>query len=585
MRLVLKEFLTQVESKEEIVAGLKLLEPYKVLLDRIWQRVWLTELELSLVDTEPFQRLHWKLQLGTTILVYPCASHTRFEHSIGTLKGVETIIQACKNNEHRYSGARHITDYEHFLARLIALLHDLAQMAYGHTLDKEGHVMKVEWKCSKVREELLSSTGVITRQIRLFFNERWKILPDKIRKGTTVEAFVGLVRNDLDWALTAGISSSDEAPPNEYLVFISDVVGNTLSGDLLDYAQRDYVSLGMSEQGVSLLPLEFAIIKNVSFDNIQLPRLVLTLWKPSKPEKMRKDVVRYLVDLFDKRCRLAENVYFHHAKIAASAMLIKAVDLSGLSCDELWSCSDVELLSRLAKWEPKNEESQEIEKSETVKSLAERLLRRHLFKNVFECCYDELKAKHQLDLLNPYCKGNNCNQNQREFEKTLVSYFPTISDQQVAAYCPDPEMNLKPFETLVWQTENDEIVPLKKVTSIDVTSIEQRHRDLWGFSVFVDPDVLTKELSAELRTVCQSLLFEREPQYQLAKVWIGKHETRLEEIAKSRGIAFAQILEESKNLVADLLQKETRGRGRTMGLKAPSFSNIASILAAKGKSK
>ena len=43
----------------------------------------LDELESSLVDTEPYQRLRWIKQLGSANLVYPGANHTRLEHSIG----------------------------------------------------------------------------------------------------------------------------------------------------------------------------------------------------------------------------------------------------------------------------------------------------------------------------------------------------------------------------------------------------------------------------------------------------------------------------------------------------------------------
>jgi HD domain len=51
--------------------------------DEIHQSIDLCPLMKRIMDTWPVQRLHDLKQLGTANMVYACATHTRFEHSVG----------------------------------------------------------------------------------------------------------------------------------------------------------------------------------------------------------------------------------------------------------------------------------------------------------------------------------------------------------------------------------------------------------------------------------------------------------------------------------------------------------------------
>src|SRR4026209_1698862 len=57
---------------------------FEILRDPVWNNIRVDELTLNLVDTEVFQRLRYVRQLGWTYLVYPGATHSRFEHALGT---------------------------------------------------------------------------------------------------------------------------------------------------------------------------------------------------------------------------------------------------------------------------------------------------------------------------------------------------------------------------------------------------------------------------------------------------------------------------------------------------------------------
>ena len=77
--------------------------PFKTFNDPIYGPIDLDVRLVRLIDTVQFQRLHYLRQLGVAYSVYPGASHTRFEHSIGTchLAGelLESLLKVAKENE------------------------------------------------------------------------------------------------------------------------------------------------------------------------------------------------------------------------------------------------------------------------------------------------------------------------------------------------------------------------------------------------------------------------------------------------------------------------------------------------------
>lgn len=81
----------------------------------------LDEFEARVIDSMDFQRLRRIRQLATAYLVYPGANHTRFEHSLGTLRLASLI---CRKLEIEEEEARKI--------RLYALLHDLGHISFSH---------------------------------------------------------------------------------------------------------------------------------------------------------------------------------------------------------------------------------------------------------------------------------------------------------------------------------------------------------------------------------------------------------------------------------------------------------------------
>ena len=54
-------------------------DPDKTIRDPLWDTIRLDATAVRIVDTPEFQRLRYIRQLGFTHLVYPGATHTRFD--------------------------------------------------------------------------------------------------------------------------------------------------------------------------------------------------------------------------------------------------------------------------------------------------------------------------------------------------------------------------------------------------------------------------------------------------------------------------------------------------------------------------
>ena len=107
------------------------LKTQKQIYDNVHGYIGLTEVELQVVDTPLFQRLRNVAQLGPANLVYPGATHTRFEHCLGTMFVMDQFLQ------HVRSGGAPITEDPDTIQtmRLAALLHDIGHYPMSHTLE------------------------------------------------------------------------------------------------------------------------------------------------------------------------------------------------------------------------------------------------------------------------------------------------------------------------------------------------------------------------------------------------------------------------------------------------------------------
>jgi HD superfamily phosphohydrolase len=94
------------------------------IIDPIYGRVDLSELEHIIINTPEMARLRRIQQLGLADLAFPGANHTRFEHSVGTLFIADKIARALG-----------LSEEEIVKVRLAALLHDIGHSAFSHVVE------------------------------------------------------------------------------------------------------------------------------------------------------------------------------------------------------------------------------------------------------------------------------------------------------------------------------------------------------------------------------------------------------------------------------------------------------------------
>lgn len=96
-------------------------EKKKFIRDSVYGDINLSEFEVKVMDMPQFQRLRRIKQLGLISLIYPGATHTRFEHCLGTMNLGSKLAEELELDQ---------DDVD--LIRISALLHDIGHGPFSH---------------------------------------------------------------------------------------------------------------------------------------------------------------------------------------------------------------------------------------------------------------------------------------------------------------------------------------------------------------------------------------------------------------------------------------------------------------------
>ena len=422
---------------------------YSVMRDPVHGDVYLTHEELEVLDTREMQRLRGVKQLGTAYLVYPGAVHTRFDHSIGSLHVTQSIIDAVNLSfELNPAGLIGISEEEARVIRIAALVHDITHIPFGHNIEDQDGIF--ERHDSRYRfEHMLGPT-----------TEVGKVL-----------AKLG-VRDDV-LAILAPSPDGRAVPP-----YWSQVVGGTVASDILDYLARDAYFTGLR------LTVDPRVTSYFKVDRAS-GNLFIDL---TKHDLLREDILSEIVRMLEARYYFSERVYYHHAKVAAGAMLAKAVQhaLHAGVVEEAdfyhqTDASVVDLLERRA------EGAAEPARTEVTEILAS-LRSRRLWKRA--CVFPRYENEDvQESLVNRFfAEGGAAQRADVEDRIRDLVRFATGRELRITVYCPAKRMQLKEARTHVRWPGRDGVHPLSEFSDQvpRLADLERSYRNLWKFYVFAD---------------------------------------------------------------------------------------------------
>jgi hypothetical protein len=297
--------------------------------DPIHGYIHITEAERAIIDTPLFQRLRRIRQLAGAHLTYPGAQHSRFEHLLGAMHLAGLVAQHLQD-------IVGLSEEEAAELRLAALLHDVGHGPFSHLYEE---VMTE--KTGQTHEDL---TRRILRETYLN-----TILADR---GFDAEVLADLA-----------IGRAHRRPP-----YLNEVIGGSLSVDIMDYLLRDSYFTGVEYGRVDVhrLITSFLVVE----DHLALDRAALYAYEALA-------IARYA---------MFRAVYFHRTVRAAEIMLMKALELADAELhysdtsdlDRYLSLTDEAVLEELTHLPTDREELRR------ARRLAEDYRDRRLLKCVFE---------------------------------------------------------------------------------------------------------------------------------------------------------------------------------------------------------
>ncbi|XP_028848713.1 deoxynucleoside triphosphate triphosphohydrolase SAMHD1-like isoform X1 [Denticeps clupeoides] len=279
----------------------------KVFNDPIHGHIELHPLLIRIIDTPQFQRLRHIKQLGGTYLVFPGASHNRFEHSVGVGYLAGRLVQSLNERQPELL----ITRQDILCVQIAGLCHDLGHGPFSHMYDCMFPKLLPD---SKWKHEV-ASVQMFDHLVKVNCLE--SVMEEH---GLTLPGDLLFIKEQIAGPLEDPDSPSKTQSPwpykgrSEEKSFLYEIVANRRNGidvDKWDYFARDCYHLGIQNNFDYRRFLKFARVCEV---------------KGKKHICTRDKEVGNLYDMFHTRNCLHRRAYQHKVANIIETMITEALE-------------------------------------------------------------------------------------------------------------------------------------------------------------------------------------------------------------------------------------------------------------------
>ena len=184
-----------------------------------------------MLDSPPVQRLRHIHQLAMSYLVYPGATHKRFEHSLGVMELAGRIFDAvtADENAHQIVGEANSElqgdrkSYWRKVLRMAALCHDIGHRPFSHAAERD--LLPAGWNHERLTVELIQ--GETMRGV--WDKMRPRLIPEDVAK------------------IAVGPKELPDVQFSYWETLLSEIIsGDALGADRMDYLLRDSHHVGVA---------------------------------------------------------------------------------------------------------------------------------------------------------------------------------------------------------------------------------------------------------------------------------------------------------------------------------------------------